>query len=157
MDVGDRNSHGGESWGTTIGSGGSSVGGTSKKMKKKFVAPICSYGDYAILFQTTTSTNPKRFFLGCQHFKRGGGNCKYFVWLDEYVACFHDNERGNSTEIVEPLKRIKERMSALEKLMLGEAQKVSHDVGITKIRGLLLFMSGFMLAILWNAMFNSSK
>ncbi|MED6171261.1 hypothetical protein PIB30_039159 [Stylosanthes scabra] len=64
MDVEDRNSHGGESWGATIGSDGSSVGGTLKKMKKKFVAPICSCGDYAILFQSTTSTNPNRFFFG---------------------------------------------------------------------------------------------
>ncbi|MED6134944.1 hypothetical protein PIB30_041758 [Stylosanthes scabra] len=140
MDVEDKNSHGGESWGATIGSGGGNVGGKLKKMKKKFVAPICSCGDYTILFQSTTSTNPNKFFFGCQNFKMN-------------MACFYDNERGNSTEMIEPLKRIEERIATLEKLMMGEGEKLFHDAGVTKIRGLMLFM----LAICWNALFNSSK
>ncbi|MED6162671.1 hypothetical protein PIB30_072766 [Stylosanthes scabra] len=64
-----------ESCSATIGSGGTggSIGGvSSKKMSKKFVAPICSCGDYAILFQSKTSSNPDRLFFGCHILRERG-------------------------------------------------------------------------------------
>ncbi|MED6153032.1 hypothetical protein PIB30_097632 [Stylosanthes scabra] len=71
---------GGESWSTT-----SSHRGASTK-KKRFVAPMCHYGTYAILFESSTQMNPNRLFFGCSHFKGKGSHCKYFAWLDEYLA-----------------------------------------------------------------------
>ncbi|MED6137840.1 hypothetical protein PIB30_068822 [Stylosanthes scabra] len=105
----------GESCSATVGSGGTegNTGGvSSKKMSRKFVASICSCRDYAILFQSKTSCNPNRLFFGCQHFK--GANCKYFVLLDEYVACFQDNEGGNSGAAADPIEMIEKRIASLE-------------------------------------------
>ncbi|MED6225160.1 hypothetical protein PIB30_091019, partial [Stylosanthes scabra] len=127
-----------ESCSATIGSGGTggSIGGVSSKMmSKKFVAPICSCGDYALLFQSKTSSNPDRLFFGCQHFKRKGANCKYFVWLDEYVVCFQDTEGGNSGVTADPIERIEERIVSLETMLTVECKKWARAAEGNKIRG----------------------
>ncbi|MED6160850.1 hypothetical protein PIB30_055115 [Stylosanthes scabra] len=59
----------GQSWSGTVDSGRGSDGGASNRRKKKFAAPRCNCGAYAILFQSSTSSNPDRLFFGCSNFK----------------------------------------------------------------------------------------
>ncbi|MED6125547.1 hypothetical protein PIB30_069491 [Stylosanthes scabra] len=131
---GDRG-HGGDSWSAIVGSGGSSIGGSSRK--RKFSAPRCSCGSYAILFECSTTTNPNRLFFGCQHFKTKGGHCRYFAWLDEYVALAHQGAGGIAEEVVDPMKRIEERMASLEEMMMliSDCKKGKIEVSSIKLGG----------------------
>ncbi|KAL4293121.1 hypothetical protein AHAS_Ahas18G0096400 [Arachis hypogaea] len=80
-----------------------SVGPRKTKKKKRFNALQCHYGTNAILFLFSTELNPNRLFYGCPNFKviwiihvliiiymlqSLGSHCKYFTWLDDYVALF---------------------------------------------------------------------
>ncbi|MED6177938.1 hypothetical protein PIB30_102872 [Stylosanthes scabra] len=67
----------------TLDSSGS-VGALRKK--SKFLAREFNCGAYAILFMSSTLGNPNRLFYGCPYFKTPALHCKYFAWLDEYVA-----------------------------------------------------------------------
>ncbi|QHO05651.1 uncharacterized protein DS421_14g447990 [Arachis hypogaea] len=66
--------------------------------KKKFIAPRCRCGTHAILFLSSTELNPNRLFFGCPHFKSTKLHCKFFTWLDDYVASFEEFPR-NSPDI----------------------------------------------------------
>ncbi|MED6126961.1 hypothetical protein PIB30_083541 [Stylosanthes scabra] len=79
--------HGGESFSANAGSNGSSVGGVLKK-KKKFIAPLCSCGAYAILFEASTPSNPNRLSLGASII----------------------SDVANTAAVVDPMKRIEERI-----------------------------------------------
>ncbi|MED6150529.1 hypothetical protein PIB30_073211 [Stylosanthes scabra] len=125
--------HGGESWST-----GNSHGGAAMK-KKRFVAPLCHCGTYAILFESSTQVNPNRLFFGCSHFKGKKSHCKYFAWLDEYVAPFHSNDGTRSiVEMQDPMKMIEEKMVSMEKMM-GDLNKGKRDIVVNKCMGIDLF------------------
>lgn len=47
------------------------TGSVGSRLKKKWVAPECNYGIYAILFMSGTNMNPKRLFFRCSYFKVG--------------------------------------------------------------------------------------
>ncbi|MED6181904.1 hypothetical protein PIB30_023746 [Stylosanthes scabra] len=81
-DVGD-----GEGWSATKASSGSAGG---LKKKSRFVSPECNCGSYAILFMSSTLRNPNRLFYECPYFKTPAPHCKFFKWLDEYVASCDD-------------------------------------------------------------------
>ncbi|QHN76831.1 uncharacterized protein DS421_19g647360 [Arachis hypogaea] len=70
----------------------SSVGSAGARMKKRFVAPKCNCGMHAILFMSSTQSNPKKLFFRCLNFKTAQGHCKYFQWLDEYVSLFEEEQ-----------------------------------------------------------------
>ncbi|QHO50559.1 uncharacterized protein DS421_1g23480 [Arachis hypogaea] len=70
----------------------SSVGSAGARMKKRFVAPKCNCGIHAILFISSTKSNPKRLFFGCPNFKIAQGGCKYFQWFDEYVSLIEEKQ-----------------------------------------------------------------
>ncbi|MED6187670.1 hypothetical protein PIB30_078579 [Stylosanthes scabra] len=84
---GGREAVNGNGWSGTLGSSGSD--NVSKK-RSRFVAPECNYGTFAILFMSSTIGNPNRpnrLFYGCPYFKSNAPHCKFFAWLDDYVAC----------------------------------------------------------------------
>ncbi|RYR11702.1 hypothetical protein Ahy_B04g069225 [Arachis hypogaea] len=66
------------------------------KKKKKFIAPRCRCGAHAILFLSSTEQNPNRLFYRCPHFKSSTSHCKFFAWLDDYVALFEVLPRNSS-------------------------------------------------------------
>ncbi|MED6125923.1 hypothetical protein PIB30_073260 [Stylosanthes scabra] len=80
---GRRGGVNGEGGSATLGSSGSA--GAWRK-KSKFLAPECNCGTYAILFMSSTLGNPNRLFYVCPYFKTPAPHCKYFAWLDDYVA-----------------------------------------------------------------------
>ncbi|QHN81017.1 uncharacterized protein DS421_20g683210 [Arachis hypogaea] len=82
-----------ESWGS-----GMSVilEGASRRMKKKFVPPVCNCESYAILFESGTSKNPRRLFF------------------DEYVASFCIDEVLQDG-VADPTKKMEERITEIEK------------------------------------------
>ncbi|KAL4349172.1 hypothetical protein AHAS_Ahas10G0015400 [Arachis hypogaea] len=61
------------------------------RWKKKWVAPECYCGIYAILFMSGTDMKPNRLFFRCPYFKTPTPHCKYFCWLDDYVASFNED------------------------------------------------------------------
>ncbi|KAL4371298.1 hypothetical protein AHAS_Ahas06G0151800 [Arachis hypogaea] len=75
-----------------------SVGSVAAPKKKKFIAPRYRCGTHAILFLSSTELNPNRLFFGCPHFKSTKSHCKFFTWLDDYVASFEEFSR-NSPDI----------------------------------------------------------
>ncbi|MED6200320.1 hypothetical protein PIB30_083961 [Stylosanthes scabra] len=77
-DARNSSSHGVESWSANVGSGGSSVGGVSKK---KFVALVYSCGAY--LFESSTPSNPNMLFFGCRYFKLSSCT-NVVVYIAEY-------------------------------------------------------------------------
>ncbi|QHN94407.1 uncharacterized protein LOC110265162 [Arachis ipaensis] len=70
----------------------SSVGSTRARKKKRFVVLRCNCGIHAILFLSSTQSNPNRLFFGCPNFKTAESHCKYFLWLDEYVSQFEEEQ-----------------------------------------------------------------
>ncbi|QHN86725.1 uncharacterized protein DS421_16g548700 [Arachis hypogaea] len=70
----------------------SSVGSAGARKKKRFVASRCNCGIHAILFMSSTQSNPNRLFFGCPNFKTAESHCKYFLWLDEYVLLFEEEQ-----------------------------------------------------------------
>ncbi|KAL4398070.1 hypothetical protein AHAS_Ahas01G0255100 [Arachis hypogaea] len=67
------------------------TGSVGSRWKKKWVAPECNCGIYAILFMSGTDMNPNRLFFRCPYFKTPTPHCKYFYWLDDYVASFNED------------------------------------------------------------------
>ena len=47
------------------------TGSVGSRWKKKWVAPECNCGIYAILFMSGTDMNPNRLFFRCSYFKVG--------------------------------------------------------------------------------------
>ncbi|RYR04291.1 hypothetical protein Ahy_B06g083962 [Arachis hypogaea] len=41
---------------------------------------------------SSTQSNPNRLFFGCPNFKTAESHCKYFLWLDEYVLLFEEEQ-----------------------------------------------------------------
>ncbi|MED6148761.1 hypothetical protein PIB30_055916 [Stylosanthes scabra] len=80
---GGRGGMNGDGWSGTLGS---SRSGNTLKKKSKFIALECNCGTLAILFMSSTLGNPNKLFYGCPYFKTPTPHCKYFSWLDEYVA-----------------------------------------------------------------------
>ncbi|QHO28288.1 uncharacterized protein DS421_7g215370 [Arachis hypogaea] len=72
-----------------------SVGSVAVPKKKKFIDPRCRCGTHAILFLSSTELNPNRLFFGCPHFKNTKPHCKFFAWLDDYVASFEEFPRNS--------------------------------------------------------------
>ncbi|MED6223085.1 hypothetical protein PIB30_070555 [Stylosanthes scabra] len=101
---GDRG-HRGDSLSANVGSGGSTAGGSLRK--RKFCAPRCNCGAYAILFESLTPSNPNRLFFGCQHFKTKGPYYKYFAWLDEFVASAPQGDGGIAVDVADPNKELR--------------------------------------------------
>ncbi|MED6146696.1 hypothetical protein PIB30_036932 [Stylosanthes scabra] len=87
---GGRDGVNGDGWSATLGSSGSAG---ALKRKSKFLAPECNCGTFAILFMSSTLGNPNRLFYGCPYFKTPAPHCKYFVWLDDYVASCDEEVR----------------------------------------------------------------
>ncbi|MED6113976.1 hypothetical protein PIB30_075815 [Stylosanthes scabra] len=143
--------HGGDSWSGNVGSGGSSAGGFSRR--RKFSALRCTYGAFAILFESSTPSNPNRLFFGCQHFK--GSHCRYFAWLDEFVASAHAGEGGIRVDVADPMTKMEERMASLEKMMMliSDYNNGRKEVSLNKFRGILFFLLGIAFAICWGALF----
>ncbi|MED6155424.1 hypothetical protein PIB30_005276 [Stylosanthes scabra] len=131
--------------------------GTPGERCSDTIASICNCGDYAMLFQSKTSfvSVVEKMVLKCVAEK--GESCKYFVWLDEYVACFQDNEGGNSRVAADPIERIEEKIASLETLLTAECKKWARNAGGNKIRGTVLFMLGIVVAYCWIEMFSSFK
>ncbi|MED6131851.1 hypothetical protein PIB30_013814 [Stylosanthes scabra] len=65
---------------------GSSGNGSALKKRSKFITPECNCGTFVVLFMSSTLENPNRLFHGCPYFKTPAPHCKFFAWLDEYVA-----------------------------------------------------------------------
>ncbi|MED6111883.1 hypothetical protein PIB30_056421 [Stylosanthes scabra] len=101
----------------SCGSQRSNTGGEIKRRMRKFVAPRCRCGAYAILFQSSTSDNPNRLFFGCLNFKTSTPQCRYFAWLDEYVSSFAVNEAANRDEVLQDMVKLKEKIVALERMV----------------------------------------
>ncbi|MED6157806.1 hypothetical protein PIB30_026883 [Stylosanthes scabra] len=124
--------HGGESLSVNIGSGVSSIRAVLKK-KKKFVAPMCSCGAYAILFESSTPNNPNRLFFGYQYLKNRGSHCKFFAWLDDYVTCLNEGVVINTASVIDPMIRIEGRIESMEmKIKMMESE---HEKGKKNRRG----------------------
>ncbi|RYQ85276.1 hypothetical protein Ahy_B10g104781 [Arachis hypogaea] len=68
------------------------VGNAGVRKKKLFVALNCYCKIHAILFMSSTQLNPKKLFFGWPYFKIVESHCKYFGWLDEYVALFEEEQ-----------------------------------------------------------------
>ncbi|MED6141185.1 hypothetical protein PIB30_100803 [Stylosanthes scabra] len=104
----------GESYSDAAGSGGnggSTGGASSRKMGRKV--------------------------LKCDADK--GANCKYFVWLDDYVDCFQPNKAGNSRVAADPIERIKERIASIETMLMA------RDAGGSKFRETVIFLLGVVV------------
>ncbi|MED6150316.1 hypothetical protein PIB30_071180 [Stylosanthes scabra] len=90
----------------------------------------------------------------------GANILRYFVWLDEYVASLYEGEIGNTAEVIDPMKRMEERMTSLEKMMMkmeSGTMEVNKDGKGTNMRGILLFLLGFAFAYCWAVLFKSLK
>ncbi|MED6184005.1 hypothetical protein PIB30_043189 [Stylosanthes scabra] len=120
-----------QSWSSTYGFGRSNGGGEWSRRKKKFAAPRCKCGSYAILFQSSTTTTP---------------HCKYFAWLDEFVSSFSVKEDANKGEVFEDMVKLEEKMVALENLVAGRSTANRESV-ISKIWGLWFFLLGIVFTI----------
>ncbi|QHN93675.1 GRF zinc finger protein [Arachis hypogaea] len=128
-----------ESWGSGTSADGSILEGASRRMKKKFVPPVCNCESYAILFKSGTSKNPRRLFFGCSYFRNNTGHCKYFAWLDEYVASFCIDEVVQDG-VSDPTKKMEERIEEIEKKMdeVKSDDKNSGALSRWKVFGLIL-------------------
>ncbi|MED6127857.1 hypothetical protein PIB30_092141 [Stylosanthes scabra] len=135
-----------QSWSSTCGFGRSSGGGGWSRRKKKFPAPRCKCGSYAILFQSSTVGNPNRLFFGCSNFKTTTPHCKYFSWLDEFVSSFSVKEDANRGEVFEDMVKLEEKMVALENLVAGRSTANKESV-ISKSWGLGFFLLGIVFTI----------
>ncbi|MED6174763.1 hypothetical protein PIB30_072124 [Stylosanthes scabra] len=75
------------------------------------VAPKCRCGVYAILYLSKTVSNPNRLFFGCPFFKGRLPHCKFFMWLDQYIAKMGNGDPGKCGEHVED---VAEHLSKME-------------------------------------------
>ncbi|RYQ79271.1 hypothetical protein Ahy_Scaffold6g107979 [Arachis hypogaea] len=134
-----------ESWGSGMSAEGSILEGAERRTKKKFVHPVCNCGSYSILFESGTSKNPRRLFFGCSYFKNNTGHCKYFAWLDEYVASFCIDEVLQDG-VADPTKKMEERIAEIEKKM-DEAKKEERNSGaLSRWKALGLILLGIVIA-----------
>ncbi|MED6201663.1 hypothetical protein PIB30_097206 [Stylosanthes scabra] len=140
--------NGGESWSTTNSHEGAAM------KKKRFVAPICHCGTYAILFESSTQVNPIRLFFGCSYFKGKGFHCKYFAWLDEYVASCHSNDGSRALEVEDPMKIIEERMTLIE-MKMGDLNKRKKNIVVNYCKGIGIFLLGTVFALCLSIGFSS--
>ncbi|XLR54277.1 hypothetical protein S83_004949 [Arachis hypogaea] len=53
----------------------------SKMKKKKIMDGRYHCGEYVVLLESLTVTNPRRWFIRCSFSK--SRDCHYFVWVDE--------------------------------------------------------------------------
>ncbi|MED6198613.1 hypothetical protein PIB30_068047 [Stylosanthes scabra] len=94
-----------------IPSGRSSDGGSRNKRKKKFAAPTCHCGIYAILFQSSTTGNANGYFLGVQtlRYLTTTPHYRYFACLDEYADAFSVYEVVEITQDSDPMRKLEEK------------------------------------------------
>ncbi|XP_057727780.1 uncharacterized protein LOC130947374 [Arachis stenosperma] len=150
----EESSEGGKNlcWSPILGSTGS-MGEMANQGQKRFVAPRCHCGTYAILFQSSTAGNPNRLFFGCSYFKTASPHCKYFAWLDEYIVSCSYKADGKENGVVERLKTMEERLEALE-LKIAK-QDIGKTVGgNTKCRSLTSFLIGIAVTVVISAIYS---
>ncbi|XLR31903.1 hypothetical protein S83_059803 [Arachis hypogaea] len=133
-------------WSPTLGSIGS-IREKTNQGKKRFVAPRCHCGTYAILFQSSTAENSNRLFFCCSMFKTTTPHCKYFAWLDEYVESYSHKADVNQNGMVESLKTMEERLEALEVMMAKQEIEKTFG-GNTKCRTLTTFLIGIAATLI---------
>ncbi|MED6201055.1 hypothetical protein PIB30_091283 [Stylosanthes scabra] len=132
------------------GEGGSATLGSSEsahalRKKSKFLAPKCNCGTYAILFMSSTLENPNRLFYGCPYFKTPAPHCKYFAWLDDYVASCDEevtkhaiHGRGKQidtqqqTDFERIVKELEDRVIGLE-MQLRDDKHVKSGSGFSSV------------------------
>ncbi|MED6145063.1 hypothetical protein PIB30_021568 [Stylosanthes scabra] len=142
---------GGEIWSTT-----SSHRGASSK-KKRFVAPNCHCGTNAILFESCTEMNPNMLFFGCPHFnKRKESHCRYFYWLDEYVAIGHSDDSTKVPEVEDPLESIEKKMISLEK-MIADLNNRMRCNALNDWKGIDIFLLGILFAFCLSLVLSSNS
>ncbi|KAL4397412.1 hypothetical protein AHAS_Ahas01G0189300 [Arachis hypogaea] len=120
---------------------------------KKWVAPECNCGVYAILFMSETDINPNRLFFQCSHFKTTRPHCKYFCWLDDYVASFNEDavktllfgglklnlnhKEGHSSADANKVRELEERVVGLE-IHLKKARLNFRQIRCTSVGCVML-------------------
>ncbi|QHO60213.1 uncharacterized protein LOC110269547 [Arachis ipaensis] len=139
----------------------SSVGSAGARKKKRFVAPKCNYGIHAILFMSSTQSNPNMLFFGCPNFKTAESHCKYFLWLDKYVSLFEeeqikdDNLYGRNPKqnhlldavvsMEEKVTKLEDRVSGLE-LQMKNSRHVKCNRGFSYSLMAVVFVFGVVFA-----------
>ncbi|RYR34545.1 hypothetical protein Ahy_A10g049495 [Arachis hypogaea] len=141
----------------------SSVGSAGARKKKRFVAPKCNCGIHAILFMSSTQLNPNRLFFGCPYFKICSKHllseilffslftvhivethCKYFAWLDEYVALFEKEQTSDHSlhgrnpkqnQLLDAAVLMEEKVSKLEDRVSGLELHMKNSRHVKCIRG----------------------
>ncbi|XLR60624.1 hypothetical protein S83_011296 [Arachis hypogaea] len=84
-------------------------------VRKNFTHPSCYCGAHAILFESTTSTNPNMLFFGCSYFKTPSTHCKYFKWLDELITEFgYTVVEVQKMKIYGRLKKLENKIKEME-------------------------------------------
>ncbi|MED6215124.1 hypothetical protein PIB30_110321, partial [Stylosanthes scabra] len=90
-----------------------------------------------------------------------GMHCKYFAWLDEYVASHHqESDTTNTVEVVDPMKRIEQRIASLEMkmVMMESKNKKGKENGQgTYMKAGVFFMLGIIFAYCWAVLCSSWK
>ncbi|QHN78711.1 uncharacterized protein [Arachis hypogaea] len=114
-----------ESRSATTGSSGS-VGPRKTMKKKRFNAPRCYCGTHAILFLSSTELNPNRLFYGCPNFKSSGSHCKYFAWLDDFVALL--DFEGSKSLGFDSGKQLEDQHVAAAEMLGGKVRELEHTV-----------------------------
>ncbi|RYR73800.1 hypothetical protein Ahy_A02g008301 [Arachis hypogaea] len=133
-----------ESWASGMSTDGSILEGASRRMKKKFVPSVCNCGSYAILFESGTSKNPRRLFFGCFYFKNNTGHCKYFAWLDEYVASFCIDEVVQDG-VSYPTKKMEERITEIGKKMDEVKSNEKNSGALSRWKVFVLILLGIVI------------
>ncbi|QHO05720.1 uncharacterized protein DS421_14g448510 [Arachis hypogaea] len=139
----------------------SSVGSARARKKKIFAAPKCNCGIHAILFMSSTQSNPNRLFFGCPNFKIAESHCKYFLWLDEYVSLFEEeqinygslygrNPKQNhlldaAISMEEKVTKLEDRVSGLE-LQMKNSRHVKCNRGFSYPLMAIVFAFGVVFA-----------
>ncbi|MED6157644.1 hypothetical protein PIB30_025081 [Stylosanthes scabra] len=147
-----------EGWSAALSSFGSAGIGALKK-RSKFVAPECNCGAFAILFMSSTLGNPNRPFYGCPYFKTPAPHCKFFAWLDEYVAS--SDQEVNKTALYGRGKRMEGQQTGsaefdvkvkeLEDRVVGLEMKLRNTKHAKSVSGYMrtwLLLVAFVFGIL---------
>ncbi|XP_057739908.1 uncharacterized protein At4g04775-like [Arachis stenosperma] len=122
----------------------SSVGSAGVRKKKRFVTPKCNCGIHAILFMSSTQLNSNRLFFGCPYFKIVETHCKYFAWLDEYVALFEEEQISDHSlhgrnpkqnQLLDAAVSMEEKVSKLEDRVSGLELQMKNSRHVKCIRG----------------------
>ncbi|QHN81909.1 hypothetical protein S83_069976 [Arachis hypogaea] len=120
-----------ESRSATTGSSGS-VGPRKTTKKKRFNAPRCYCGTHAILFLSSTELNPNRLFYRCPNFKSSGSHCKYFAWLDDFVALF--DFEGSKLFGFDSGKQPEDQHVAAAEMLGGKVRELEHTVDALELQ-----------------------